>query len=116
MPLPLQAKMLRSLQEWVIERVGGCETIPVDARIVAATSKDLGAAVANGSFREDLYYRLAEISITVPPLRERDADAVLIAQALLAAAGEKHGRTGLRSSPAANGRHASPGNVRELVT
>jgi len=117
MPLPLQAKMLRFLQERVIERVGGREAIPVDVRIVAATNKDLGAGVSNGSFREDLYYRLAEISIPIPPLRERDADSVLIAQALLSAAATRHSRGNLRFSPgalAAIERHPWPGNVREL--
>jgi two-component system, NtrC family, response regulator len=117
MPLPLQAKMLRFLQERVIERVGGRETIPVDVRIVAATNKDLTAAVNSGSFREDLYYRLAEISIQIPPLRERDADSLLIAQALLGAACARHGRTPLRFAPgalAAIEHHAWPGNVREL--
>jgi two-component system NtrC family response regulator len=117
MPLPLQAKMLRFLQERVVERVGGRDTIPVDVRIVAATNKDLQAAVANGSFREDLYYRLAEISIPIPPLRERDVDSVLIAQALLNAAAAKHHRDKLRFSPAALAaieRYAWPGNVREL--
>jgi two-component system NtrC family response regulator len=117
MPPPLQAKLLRFLQERVIERVGGRDTIPVDVRIVAATNKDLAAAVANGSFREDLYYRLAEISIAIPPLRERGTDGVLIAQALLRAAAARHGRGNLRFSPAALAaieHHSWPGNVREL--
>jgi len=117
MPPPLQAKMLRFLQERVIERVGGRETIQVDVRIVAATNKDLGAAVANGGFREDLYYRLAEISIAIPPLRDRETDGVLIAQALLRAAGARHSRVNLRFSPAALAaieNHPWPGNVREL--
>ena len=117
MPLALQAKMLRFLQERVIERVGGRETIPVDVRIVAATNKDLVAAVASGRFREDLYFRLAEISIQIPPLRDRDADSVLIAQALLIAATTRHSRGSLRFSPgalAAIERHPWPGNVREL--
>jgi two-component system, NtrC family, response regulator len=117
MPLSLQAKMLRFLQERVIERVGGREPIPVDVRIVAATNKDLAAAVKAGSFREDLYYRLAEISIQIPPLRDREVDSVLIAQALLNAAGTKHGRSNLRFTPAALAaieQHSWPGNVREL--
>lgn len=117
MPLPLQAKMLRFLQERVIERIGGREPIPIDVRIVAATNKDLKAASASGAFREDLYYRLAEISIIIPPLRERESDGVLIAQALLNAAAKRHGRESLRFSPGATAaieKHRWPGNVREL--
>lgn len=117
MPLPLQAKMLRFLQERVIERLGGRETIPVDVRIVAATNKDLASAVSNGAFREDLYYRIAEIAIQIPPLRERGLDSVVIAQTLLDAAAKRHDRGALRFSPdalQAIGRYNWPGNVREL--
>ena len=117
MPLPLQAKMLRFLQERVIERVGGRETIPVDVRIVAATNKDLTVAAAQGLFREDLYYRIAEISIAIPPLRDREMDSVVIAQALLDAAAKRHSRSGLRFAPEALQaiqRYHWPGNVREL--
>jgi len=117
MPLQLQAKMLRFLQERVIERIGGRQAIPVDVRIVAATNKDLKVAAAAGQFREDLYYRLAEVTIPIPPLREREDDSLLIAQSLLRAATKRHGRADLRFSPDA-GRaireHHWPGNVREL--
>jgi len=75
LPLPLQAKLLRFLQERVIERVGGHEEIAVDVRIICATHQDLHALTAQGRFREDLYYRLSEIVLTIPPLRERPGDA-----------------------------------------
>jgi two-component system NtrC family response regulator len=83
MPLPLQAKLLRFLQERVIERVGGREEIPVDVRVVCATHRDLKDMITRSEFREDLYYRLAEIIIAIPPLRDRPGDAALIAQALI---------------------------------
>jgi two-component system NtrC family response regulator len=118
MPLPLQAKMLRFLQERVVERIGGRQAIPVDVRIIAATNKDLASAVKVGTFREDLYYRIAEVSIPIPPLRDREDDSLLIAQALLRAAAGRHGRApGLRfSADAARAIREChwPGNVREL--
>ena len=79
-PLPLQVKLLRFLQERVIERIGGRSPIAVDTRIVCATHQDLDAMIAAGSFREDLYYRLAEIVVTIPSLAERPGDAVLLAR------------------------------------
>ncbi|TZG28105.1 PEP-CTERM-box response regulator transcription factor [Sphingomonas montanisoli] len=79
-PLSLQVKLLRFLQERVIERIGGRKAIEVDTRIVAATHQDLPAMIADGRFREDLYYRLAEIVVTIPPLADRPGDAVLIAR------------------------------------
>jgi len=79
-PLALQVKLLRFLQERVIERIGGRKQIPVDTRIVCATHQDLDAMVAEGRFREDLYYRLAEIVVRIPALAERTGDAVLLAQ------------------------------------
>ncbi len=79
LPLPLQAKLLRFLQERVIERVGGRKEIPVDVRIVCATHQNLKKLIEEGRFREDLYYRLSEIVITIPPLRERAGDAALLA-------------------------------------
>ena len=78
----MQAKLLRFLQERSIERLGGRGEIPVDVRIVCATHQNLQERIADGTFREDLFYRLAEIVITVPPLRDRSGDAVLIAHAL----------------------------------
>jgi two-component system NtrC family response regulator len=117
MPLPLQEKLLRFLQERAIERVGGRELIQVDVRIVAATHQDLTAAIAQKSFREDLFYRISEVSVTIPPLRERGSDAVLIANYLLTQACKRHGKAALKLSPeaiAAIERYTWPGNVREL--
>jgi two-component system NtrC family response regulator len=82
-PLPLQVKLLRFLQERVIERIGGRRTIPVDVRIVCATHRNLEAMVADGSFREDLWYRLAEMVVRLPTLAERPGDAVLLARHFL---------------------------------
>jgi two-component system NtrC family response regulator len=79
-PLPLQVKLLRFLQERVIERIGGRQPIAVDTRIVCATHQDLDAMTADGRFREDLYYRLAEIVVKIPSLAERSGDAVLLAR------------------------------------
>ncbi len=79
-PLPLQVKLLRFLQERVIERIGGRQPIAVDTRIVCATHQDLEAMIADGRFREDLYYRLAEIVVKIPSLAERSGDAVLLAR------------------------------------
>ena len=83
MPLPLQAKLLRFLQDRVIERIGGRERIAVDVRIVCATNKDLPALIEGTEFRQDLYYRISEVAILIPPLRERPGDAVVIAQAVM---------------------------------
>ena len=83
LPHPLQAKLLRFLQERKIERVGGRQEIAVDVRVVCATHQDLQSLIAGQRFREDLYYRLAEIVVTIPPLRQRQGDAVLLAQAFL---------------------------------
>src|SRR3546814_1783342 len=79
-PLALQVKLLRFLQERVIERIGGRQQIPVDTRIVCATHQDVDAMVADGRFREDLYYRLAEIVVRIPALAERPGDAGLLAK------------------------------------
>ncbi|MDT8997961.1 PEP-CTERM-box response regulator transcription factor [Paucibacter sp. APW11] len=117
LPMPLQAKLLRFLQERTIERVGGRQEIPVDVRIVGATHQDLKGLIAEGRFREDLFYRLAEIVVDIPPLRERTGDAVLLAHAFLrrnAADLRRNGLTlsddGVRAIEA----HGWPGNVREL--
>lgn len=117
LPPSLQAKLLRFLQERVIERVGGREEIPIDLRVVCATHKDLKALVGSGGFREDLYYRISEISIAIPPLRERPGDAVLIARVLLRDITDHKGKTARelsRDAVRAIEAYAWPGNVREL--
>src|SRR5579862_2802176 len=117
MPLALQSKLLRFLQERVIERVGGRELIAVDVRIIAATNRDLQVAIAQKAFREDLYYRISEVSVAIPPLRERGADAVLIANYLLQQACKRNARSVPKFSPeaiAAIEHYSWPGNVREL--
>ena len=117
MPSALQAKLLRFLQQRVIERVGGREEISVDTRIVCATNQDLAALIAAQKFREDLYYRISEISVRVPPLRERGADVVVIAHELLRRFGTSAGKAkrGFTDDAiAALQTHAWPGNVREL--
>ena len=116
-PLPLQVKLLRFLQERVIERIGGRKAIPVDVRIVCATHRDIDAMVADQSFREDLYYRLAEIVVRIPSLAERPGDAALLAKAFVKrhAAQMKSAVTGLGADAlAAIDAHPWPGNVREL--
>src|SRR3546814_19633563 len=82
-PLPLQVKLLRFIQERVIERIGGRKAIPVDVRIVCATHQDLDQMIKDGRFREDLYYRLAEIVVRIPPLAERHGDVTLLANHFL---------------------------------
>jgi two-component system NtrC family response regulator len=117
LPLALQAKLLRFLQERVVERVGGRQEIPVDVRIVCATHQDLKALIRDGRFREDLYYRLAEIVIGIPPLRSRVGDAALLAHAFVRrfAAEQNRGNLLLGEDAAkAVSSHAWPGNVREL--
>jgi two-component system NtrC family response regulator len=114
---PLQSKLLRFLQERVIERVGGRQEIPVDVRIVAATHQDLKAHVGQGTFREDLYYRLAEIVVKVPPLRDRIGDKALLAHAFVKrfAAEQRRGSLTLSEDALrAVESHSWPGNVREL--
>lgn len=116
MPLALQVKILRFLQERVIERVGGSKSIEVDVRVLCATHRDLHAMIGDGSFREDLYYRVSEIALELPPLRDRGGDIVLIATAILNRIAGELGRS-LRFSPdAARALEAWtwPGNVREL--
>ena len=117
LPLPLQAKLLRFLQERVIERVGGRVEIPVDVRVVCATHRNLSEYVADGRFREDLYYRINEATIQIPPLREREGDAVLLAKAFLSRFAEQFGKPVKGYTPAALmaiESYAWPGNVREL--
>jgi two-component system NtrC family response regulator len=117
LPMPLQAKLLRFLQERVIERLGGRGEIPVDVRVVCATHRDLAGMIREGSFREDLYYRLSEITVKIPPLRERPGDAVLLAQAFLERYARELGRSikGFTADAlAALETHSWPGNVREM--
>ncbi len=116
-PLPLQVKLLRFLQERTIERIGGRKSIEVDTRIVCATHQDLEAMIADGRFREDLFYRLAEIVVKIPSLAERPGDAVLLAKAFLKrfAAEMNPQVTGFASDAlAAIDAWPWPGNVREL--
>ena len=117
LPMPLQAKFLRFLQERVIERLGGRGEIPVDVRVVCATHRDLAGMIKEGSFREDLYYRLSEITVKIPPLRDRPGDAVLLAQAFLERYALELGRHLRGFTADALGAlevHAWPGNVREM--
>ena len=116
LPLPLQVKLLRVLQEKTFERVGESETRATDARIIAATNKDLRQAVHNGEFREDLYYRLRVVPIEIPPLRDRREDIEPLARHLLSRVSRRHDRS-VRLSPDAMRallRYHWPGNVREL--
>jgi DNA-binding NtrC family response regulator len=117
MPLDMQAKLLRVLQEREIERVGGHEVLVVDARVVAATNRDLVAACADGRFRPDLFDRLNVLPIEIPPLRARREDIPLLARHFLALAAQANARPEVTLSDAAVDalmRHAFPGNVREL--
>ena len=114
--LPFQAKLLRALQEGEFERVGGNRTIKVDIRLITATNKDLEQAVADGSFRADLYYRISVVPIMLPPLRERPGDIPLLANTFLKRFNEENGRSLRFSSDAIDVLQscAFPGNVREL--
>jgi two-component system NtrC family response regulator len=117
MPLSLQAKVLRFLQNRTIERIGGRKEIEVDVRVVSATNRDLPAMMKDGSFREDLFYRLNEVSMHIPPLRERSGDAVLLAKYFLTKYSKKfeRARKGFtREALVAIDSYAWPGNVREL--
>ena len=117
MPMSLQAKMLRFLQERVIERLGGRETIEVDLRIVCATHRNLDQLIKEGRFREDLYFRISEIVIEVPALRERENDKLLLAQTFLQQFSEKNGRSFrgfTERARAVINSYEWPGNVREL--
>jgi two-component system NtrC family response regulator len=116
MSVPLQVKLLRFLQERRVERVGGRELIKVDARIIAATNKDLKSELQAGRFREDLYYRLSVVNLKLPPLRERGEDILLIANAFLRRGAQEH-RRNLRFSASALDalvHYPWPGNIREL--
>jgi transcriptional regulator with PAS, ATPase and Fis domain len=117
LPLALQAKLLRVLQDRCVERLGSGKPVPVDIRVIAATNRDLRQMIANQQFREDLYYRLAVIPVEVPPLRDRREDIPALIESILA-------KLAVRGLPVAAGvsssamaaltDHAWPGNVREL--
>ncbi|MFO8003721.1 PEP-CTERM-box response regulator transcription factor [Thioalkalivibrio sp.] len=117
LPQSLQAKLLRFLQERKVERLGGRAEIPVNVRIIGATNQDLEALIRDGGFREDLYYRISEISIAIPPLKERQGDASLIAHALLdrfSREQKKSYRGFTRDATDALECYDWPGNVREM--
>ena len=117
MPLALQAKMLRFLQERVIERVGGREEISVDVRIVCATNQNLVELIRQDLFREDLYYRVSEITIDIPPLRDREEGRLILARNILTKCAIQQGRSLIGLSDDANDAieaYSWPGNVREL--
>ncbi len=117
LPANLQVKLLRFLQEKTIQRVGGREDIHVDARIIAATNIDMAKAIKEGSFREDLYYRISVITINVPPLRDRDGDIMLLSNLFLKRFGgefQKQARSFSPSSVEQLESYGWPGNVREL--
>jgi two-component system NtrC family response regulator len=117
MPLALQAKLLRFLQERTFERVGGRQEIPVDVRVVCATNKNLKDAMATGAFRNDLYYRVAEITISIPPVRERGGGRIVLAQYLLNKFADQQGKAikGFTDDGHdAIEAYEWPGNVREM--
>ncbi|MEO6626189.1 MAG: PEP-CTERM-box response regulator transcription factor, partial [Burkholderiaceae bacterium] len=117
LPISLQAKLLRFLQERTIERIGGRQEIPVDVRIVCATHQDLKTLSKEGRFREDLYYRLAEIIINIPPLRDRVGDPALLAHAFVRRFSQEQNRSAMsltEDAVRAIEAHAWPGNIREL--
>jgi two-component system NtrC family response regulator len=116
-PMALQVKLLRFLQEQTVERIGGRQPISVNARVVAATNVDLKKAMAENAFREDLYYRLAVVQVTLPPLRDRDRDIHLLAHFFLKQFAAQMGKLALsfdQEALRAINKHTWPGNVREL--
>jgi two-component system NtrC family response regulator len=116
-PLPLQVKLLRFLQEQCIERVGGRQPIQIDARVVTATNADLKKGMTAGTFREDLFYRLAVVQLVLPPLRDREGDVRLLGQYFLQRFAAQSNKTGLafdQEALRALDRHPWPGNVRQL--
>jgi two-component system response regulator GlrR len=117
MPLSMQVKLLRAVQEREVREVGSELSTKIDVRIIAATNKDLGEAVKNGSFRNDLYYRISVVPLFIPPLRDRRDDIPLLAQQFLIASAKRANKTLRGFTPAALNRlvtHPWPGNVREL--
>src|SRR5580704_4684410 len=116
-PASLQAKLLRFLQERSVERIGGRTPIPLDLRIICATNRNLEAQIGSGGFRDDLYYRISEVTVRVPPLRDRQGDSLLLAQFLLQQMAERFGKPTRGLAPdaiRAIQKHPWPGNVREL--
>jgi two-component system NtrC family response regulator len=117
MPPPLQAKLLRVVQERTVERIGSRVPLALDLRIVVATNRNLESLIGNGSFREDLFYRISEVTIRVPPLRERKGDSLLLAQFMLQQLSERFGKPTRGLAPdaiRAIQAYRWPGNVREL--
>lgn len=117
LPLSLQAKLLRFLQERVVERLGGRDEIPVDVRVVCATHQDLRRLIEEGRFREDLFYRISEITINIPALRARDGDSALLAHAFLEKFSKQYNKVTKGFAPDAISAikgHSWPGNVREM--
>ena len=117
LPMALQAKLLRFLQERTFERIGGREEIAVDVRVVCATHQDLSSKIQAGTFRDDLYYRISEISVQIPPLRQRTGDTLLLARSFLDHFAREQGRLfrGFsKEALAAIENYGWPGNVREL--
>ena len=116
-PMPVQVKLLRVLQQREFERVGGMKTIKVDTRLVAATNADLEKMIKEGTFREDLYYRLHVIQITLPPLRERSEDIPALVEGFLARFNQENGANLQSVTPDALHclmAYPWPGNIREL--
>ena len=117
MPPALQSKLLRFLQERVVERVGGREEIPVDVRVICATNQDLAQLIRDGRFRQDLYYRISEVTVTIPPLREREGGQLVLARYFLdkyAAQMKRSVKGFTEGATAAIRAYAWPGNVREM--
>ncbi|MDF0750452.1 PEP-CTERM-box response regulator transcription factor [Marinobacter sp. 71-i] len=118
MPMSLQAKLLRFLQERMVDRVGSVKPVPVDVRVVCATHRDVEQLINQGTFREDLYYRISEVTLDVPALRERDGDSLVIAQSLLQSLAKQMERPNLaftEDAIKAIKTHPWPGNVREMI-
>ena len=117
MPMPLQAKFLRVLEDGYVRRLGGTENIPIDVRFIFSTNRDLNRMVADGAFREDLYYRISVVPILIPPLRERNEDIIILAQYFLKEFNKKFGKKVKGFSKEARQillTYPWPGNVREL--
>jgi two-component system, NtrC family, response regulator len=117
MPASLQAKLLRVLQERTVERIGGRTPIPLDLRIICATNRNLDALIGRGTFRDDLFYRISEVTVRLPPLRDRQGDSLLLAQFLLQQMAERFGKPSRGLAPdaiRAIQAYRWPGNVREL--